>query len=125
MLGRIEAHYANTAAANIGLDHHREAHSARCIGTLAGMINYDRARVGKAERFEERKLQGLRRFVAKSFAAVDDADAHALEMREVAKRVKNGVSVTARPSRRTHAIENQAELLSTIGRDVEVVTRGV
>src|SRR6516162_876429 len=46
-------------------------------------------------------------------------------MREVAEGIKDGVGVAARPSRGAHAVENQAERLHAIRRDVKAVTRCV
>ena len=70
-------------------------------------------------------MQRFGGFDAEGVAAVHYARALLLQVRQVAERVENRVGVAASPRRWAHAIENQAELLMAVGRDVEMMVGGV
>ena len=79
----------------------------------------------QSERLEQRELQRFGSLHAEGVAAVHYARALLFQMRQVAERVENRVGVAASPCRWAHAVEDQAELLVAVGRDVEMVMRGV
>ena len=82
--GRVEPHDAGAAAADVRLDDHREAQALRGRGRLRRVIDHAGRRERQPQRAQQRELQGLRRLDAERAAAVHDADAELLEVREVA-----------------------------------------
>src|SRR5215472_4675914 len=89
------------------------------------MVDHYRTRIRKTEHLKQRELQRFRGFVAKPFAAVDDANTHSFEVRKVAQSVEDGVCITARPRGGAHTVEDQPKLLGSVGREIEVMLSGV
>ena len=59
------------------------------------------------ERFEQRELESLRRFVSEGAMSVDDARAGIFQMLQKIQRVENCVAIAAQVGGRAHAIEDQ------------------
>ena len=121
IVGRVEADDAGAAAADVGLDDHREAQALGRRRRLVGMVDHARRRERQAERLQQRQLQRLRRLDAERRQAVDDAHAELLEVGEVVQRVEDAVAAAAQVRRRAHAVEHEPVLRAVaVGRVVGV-----
>ena len=84
------------------------------------MADDPRVRISEAEAVKQQELHGFAGFVSECCVAVDDARAEPFEVRQQMARVEDRALGAAQVSRRTHAIEEEGELL-LVARGVELM----